>query len=332
MMAAYSGVSLALFFLARITPYEWVNPHPCDPNPEELENDLSFLNSMWFTIGSLMQQGCDLAPRATSTRMVAGIWWFFTMIMISSYTANLAAFLTVERTVSPISNVDELSAQTKIKYGSYGSGSTTSFFRMSTIPTYQRMYKFMESTKPSTFTKSNSEGVERVQKSNGKYAFMMEATTIEYFTERKCDLIQIGGMLDSKGYGIAVRPGSPYRAALSQAILKLQETNRLLILKNRWWKEKRGGGACKDEGSSSSTKANSLGLENVGGVFVVLIGGLVIAAMISLCEFFWEARGHVINEGGNFWAGIFRELRHTLSASSNVRPVIRRNGASVPPS
>lgn len=39
--------------------------------------------------------------------------------------------------------------------------------------------------------------------------------------------------------------GSPYRAALSQAILKLQETNRLLILKKRWWQEKRGGGACK---------------------------------------------------------------------------------------
>ena len=68
--------------------------------------------------------------RATSTRMVAGIWWFFTMIMISSYTANLAAFLTVERTVSPISSVEDLAKQTKIKYGSYGSGSTTSFFRV----------------------------------------------------------------------------------------------------------------------------------------------------------------------------------------------------------
>jgi len=24
-----------------------------------------------------MQQGSDIAPRATSTRMVAGLWWFF---------------------------------------------------------------------------------------------------------------------------------------------------------------------------------------------------------------------------------------------------------------
>ena len=38
--------------------------------------------------------------------------------MISSYTANLAAFLTVERMESPISSVEDLAAQTKIKYGS----------------------------------------------------------------------------------------------------------------------------------------------------------------------------------------------------------------------
>jgi len=62
--------------------------------------------------------------------MVAGIWWFFTMIIISSYTANLAAFLTVERMESPISSAEDLASQTKIKYGSVGSGSTTAFFRV----------------------------------------------------------------------------------------------------------------------------------------------------------------------------------------------------------
>jgi len=252
------------------------------------------------------------------------------MIMISSYTANLAAFLTVERTVSPISSVEDLSKQTKIKYGSYASGSTTTFFRSSTIDTYQRMYKFMSSTTPSLFTASNMDGVTRVQKSNGDYAFMMESTTIEYFTERRCDLVQIGGLLDSKGYGIAVKSGSPYRAPLSQAILKLHETNRILILKNRWWKEKRGGGACKDEAGSSG-KASELGLANVGGVFVVLIGGLVVAAMIAFCEFFWEARKSAQAEEGNFWMNIFREFRHTLTASGNTRPVVRRSG-TVPPS
>ena len=64
----------------------------------------------------------------------------------------------------------------------------------------------MEQTKPSVFTESNHEGVERVQRGRGNYAFLMESTSIEYITERHCELTQIGGMLDSKGYGIATPP------------------------------------------------------------------------------------------------------------------------------
>jgi len=68
--------------------------------------------------------------RAVSTRMVAGMWWFFTLIMISSYTANLAAFLTVERMDSPIESAEDLAKQTKIKYGALRGGSTAAFFRV----------------------------------------------------------------------------------------------------------------------------------------------------------------------------------------------------------
>lgn len=63
--------------------------------------------------------------------MVAGIWWFFTLIMISSYTANLAAFLTVERMDSPIESAEDLAKQTRIKYGALKGGSTAAFFRVS---------------------------------------------------------------------------------------------------------------------------------------------------------------------------------------------------------
>ncbi|QQP40921.1 Uncharacterized protein FKW44_015131, partial [Caligus rogercresseyi] len=49
----------------------------------------------------------------------------------------------------------------------------------SKIPTYQRMWSFMESTKPVVFTKGNPEGIERVKKENGNYAFLMESTGLE---------------------------------------------------------------------------------------------------------------------------------------------------------
>ncbi|MPC79830.1 Glutamate receptor ionotropic, kainate 2 [Portunus trituberculatus] len=69
------------------------------------------------------------------------------------------------------------------------------------------MFTFMESQNPTVYTKSNEEGVKRVQKSDGQYAYMMESSSIEYITERYCDLTQVGGPLDSKSYGIALPPG-----------------------------------------------------------------------------------------------------------------------------
>lgn len=68
--------------------------------------------------------------RAISTRMVAGMWWFFTLIMISSYTANLAAFLTVNRMDDTITSAKDLAQQNKIKYGCLDGGSTQAFFKV----------------------------------------------------------------------------------------------------------------------------------------------------------------------------------------------------------
>lgn len=75
--------------------------------------------------------------RSLSGRIVGGVWWFFTLIIISSYTANLAAFLTVERMVSPIESAEDLAKQTEIAYGTLDSGSTKEFFRVSALPLIQ---------------------------------------------------------------------------------------------------------------------------------------------------------------------------------------------------
>lgn len=65
--------------------------------------------------------------------MMAGSWWFFCLIIVSSYTANLAAFLTVETVVSPFDNVEELVKKRTIKYGAKQRGSTFKFFEVGII-------------------------------------------------------------------------------------------------------------------------------------------------------------------------------------------------------
>lgn len=219
-------VSISFFIMGRMSPAEWDNPFPCIQEPDQLQNQFTLKNSMWFTIGAILQEGkkiqnffnfclifmiflgSDIAPKAPSTRIVASIWWFFTLIMISSYTANLASFLTVQKSFSLVEKVNDLLTRQdeghKIRYGAKGGGSTYSFFKESDSDNYQRMYKYM-SENPDAMMDSNPAGVEEAKR--GKYGFFMESSTIEYITQRQCEVMAVGEKLDEKGYGIAMKKG-----------------------------------------------------------------------------------------------------------------------------
>uniref|UniRef100_A0A8B9SKQ3 Glutamate receptor n=1 Tax=Anas platyrhynchos TaxID=8839 RepID=A0A8B9SKQ3_ANAPL len=261
---AYIGVSVVLFLVSRFSPYEWhledSTEEPRDPqNPPDPPNEFGIFNSLWFSLGAFMQQGCDISPRSLSGRIVGGVWWFFTLIIISSYTANLAAFLTVERMVSPIESAEDLAKQTEIAYGTLDSGSTKEFFRRSKIAVYEKMWSYMKSAEPSVFTKTTADGVARVRKSKGKFAFLLESTMNEYIEQRKpCDTMKVGGNLDSKGYGVATPKGSALRNAVNLAVLKLNEQGLLDKLKNKWWYDK---GECGSGGGDSKNSCKPCSIE-----------------------------------------------------------------------
>ncbi|XP_023600484.1 glutamate receptor ionotropic, kainate 4 [Myotis lucifugus] len=317
MLLAYLAVSCILFLVARLTPYEWYSPHACARGRcSLLVNQYSLGNSLWFPVGGFMQQGSTIAPRALSTRCVSGVWWAFTLIIISSYTANLAAFLTVQRMDVPIESVDDLADQTTIEYGTIHGGSSMTFFQNSRYQTYQRMWNYMYSKQPSVFVKSTEEGVARVLNSN--YAFLLESTMNEYHRQRNCNLTQVGGLLDTKGYGIGMPVGSAFRDEFDLAILQLQENNRLEILKRKWWE----GGKCPKE---EDHRARGLGMENIGGIFVVLICGLIVAIFMAMLEFLWTLRHSEATE-----VNLQRGLTYSVSVCREMQRAIVRGAAGEP--
>uniref|UniRef100_A0A8C6NX26 Glutamate receptor n=1 Tax=Nothobranchius furzeri TaxID=105023 RepID=A0A8C6NX26_NOTFU len=316
MLLAYLAVSCVLFLAARLSPYEWYNPHPCLRERRDiLENQYTLGNSLWFPVGGFMQQGSEIMPRALSTRCVSGVWWAFTLIIISSYTANLAAFLTVQRMEVPIESADDLADQTNIQYGTIHGGSTMTFFMNSRYQTYQRMWNYMKSKQPSVFVKSTEEGIARVL--NSKYAFLMESTMNEYYRSLNCNLTQIGGLLDTKGYGIGLPLGSPYRDEITLGVLQMQESNRLEILKRRWWE----GGQCPKE---EDHRAKGLGMENIGGIFVVLICGLIVAVFVAIMEFLWSTRRSAETGEVSVCQEMLTEFRNAVSCKKNSRSRRRR--------
>ena len=110
----------------------------------------------------------------------------------------------------------------------------------------------MESNTPNTFVESYEDGVDRVL--NGSYAFLCESTMLDYVIHRNCNLTQIGGLLDSKGYGIATPKGSKWTDRVSQAILFLREKGVIQVCDSR---RNRARSAIK---SNSTIKRNVLTL------------------------------------------------------------------------
>lgn len=82
------------------------------------------------------------------------------------------------------------------------------------------------------------------------------------------------------GYGIATPKGGIWRDKISLAILELQEKGEIQSLHNKWWKSAKE--TCLPDEKYRETKANSLNIENIGGVFVVLLCGLAFAVFVSL--------------------------------------------------
>uniref|UniRef100_A0A915DWI9 Uncharacterized protein n=1 Tax=Ditylenchus dipsaci TaxID=166011 RepID=A0A915DWI9_9BILA len=281
-LASIFGLTIGMYLVAQVTPYEWNLSFSCCTahQPTQLLN----MHQSKRYLGPAFQQlqGCDFGPRAVSTRLLGGTWWVFTLVIVSAYTANLAAVLTVSRPHIPIRSLDDLANQSTILYGTIKDGSTMQFFQESKIGSHVRMWKQMKNK--NVFVRNNREGVDKVLKEN--YAYLMESSSLEYEVQQNCNLTQIGGVLGSKGYGIALEKKSEWTDWISRQILLYQKRGIIEMKKTKWWRSK--GASCTGVGSSVKQQRISLNLHNVSGLFVILFAGLGLSLGIVSLEFYWR--------------------------------------------
>ncbi|KAI6226194.1 Glutamate receptor and Ionotropic glutamate receptor domain containing protein [Aphelenchoides fujianensis] len=322
LLATYLSVASTMSLVARFSPYEWYNDQlEQETRKINRKNQFTILNSLWFAIGSLMQQGSDVIPRAAATRCVAVIWWAFCLLIISSFTAQSAAFLTVERMSTSIETTADLASQTRIRFGTLTNGSTMDFFRESKIPIYERMWSVMQSTSPTVFVNSSKEGIARVK--GGNYAYLMESTMIDYYKGSDCSLETIGGLLDSKGYGVAVPKGSPLRDVISKTILQLQERTILEALKNKWWNRR------AQETRNCFVVDTHSSLRRVYGIFFVLFAAIAVAILVAIGEYFVESNQQSPRLDFTLLGRLFAVLLHKRKkpeTMSGLRRLAMNNG------
>ncbi|XP_055379351.1 glutamate receptor ionotropic, kainate 2-like isoform X2 [Condylostylus longicornis] len=200
------------------------------------------------------------------------------------YTANLFNYLKISRQPMPLGSMADLFQQNKVVFGAVGGGSTSAFFKKSDDPIYQLAWQKMIQAEPNSFVKSYSEGIERVEKSKGLYALLMETPSLEYTLGKNCNLRQFGEILGEKHFAFAIPKGSYYRSSLNRAILKLKEEGVLMKLKQKWWSNQ---DICPRTVHKSFME---LKLNDLSSAFFVLWIGMLCAYVIGICEFLYGVK------------------------------------------
>lgn len=226
------GLMVVVFLVISMTLYVVDRLAPGNGN-ESSKHRLTASDSLWFTFASMVLRVTDIVPRSISSRILAGSLWLFSIIMISTYTANLAAFLTVFRFSAPVQSIQDLALQSHVSYGTVRGSHVSAFFENSKLPHFQRMWHVMSSGDQSGMVNSTLEGFDMVSRSAGDYAFLWETYQIRLRTSVHCDLYEVGETFGLREYGLGVPQGTHYRDKLSIAILRLRENGKLQELEHR---------------------------------------------------------------------------------------------------
>ncbi|EDW76392.1 uncharacterized protein Dwil_GK14684 [Drosophila willistoni] len=291
-MIAMMITAVALILAGRMDQYEWEPPVENENHEQVRENIWHLHNTMWLVLGSILNQGCDLLPRGLPMRLLTAFWWIFALLISQTYIAKLAAFITSSKMTGNIESLHDLIDQNKVQFGTIRGGATSVYFSESNDTDNRMAWNKMLSFKPDAFTKNNEEGVDRVKLSRGTYAFLMETTNLQYYVQRNCELTQIGESFGEKHYGIAVPLNADFRSNLSVGILKLSEKGELYKLRTNWF----NSNETKCNSDSSGLDDGQFDMDSVGGLFVVLIVGIIVSFIIGIGEFLRHVQRIAVKE------------------------------------
>jgi len=211
--------------------------------------------------------------RSCSLRIMLLVFFYFTMILLSTYTANLAAFLTLKTAKPLAANVEQL-RQAGRDFVVVANSAPASFFNQDAYAAMKVNMKLASSI---------TEAINMV-KNDSVYAFVWINTILQiYANKQPCDTLALGeGELVGKvHYGIAMSPFTDpdLRKNLSLGLLRLQEKSVIDALWKKWVNY-----LTIDCAPYQQPEGEPVDILELQGLFYLLIGGIVISIIIAILE------------------------------------------------
>ncbi|XP_074654734.1 glutamate receptor 2-like [Tubulanus polymorphus] len=244
---------------------------------EEWEDEkaaFSVTDGLFWSFGCLLGAGGAPHPSAWCGRIAALTWWLGCMIIVATYTANLAAFLTIKQSTMTVNSIEDLAVQTDISFGVVTNSSAHSLFQHATIDPYQALGESMH-----LFT-SLQEGIEYTIERPGTFALIADSPALDYWKGQRCELTVVGEGFGSAGYGFALQKGSSLMKDLTVKILKYREDGYIDNLFAQWISD---SSDCPVV-SKQSLLSTAISMESLWGIFWIIYVGFFVGFLILFVE------------------------------------------------
>uniref|UniRef100_F7F3T7 Glutamate receptor n=1 Tax=Ornithorhynchus anatinus TaxID=9258 RepID=F7F3T7_ORNAN len=273
------GVFVALHLTALfLTLYEWKSPYGMTPHGRNRMKIFSYSSALNLCYAILFGRTVSSkTPKCCTGRFLMNLWAIFCLLVLSSYTANLAAVMVGEKTFEELSGIHDPKLHHPsqgFRFGTVWESSAEAYIKKSFPEMYDYMRRHSVPTTPAGVTMLKTDP----PKLN---AFIMDKSLLDYEVsiDADCKLLTVGKPFAIEGYGIGLPQNSPLTSNLSEFISRYKSAGFMDLLHDKWYKMVPCG-----KRVFAVTETLQMGIYHFSGLFVLLCIGLCGSLLTSLGE------------------------------------------------
>ncbi|XP_045398674.1 glutamate receptor ionotropic, NMDA 3B [Lemur catta] len=273
------GVFAALHLTALfLTLYEWRSPYGLTPRGRNRSTVFSYSSALNLCYAILFGRTVSSkTPKCPTGRFLMNLWAIFCLLVLSSYTANLAAVMVGDKTFEALSGIHDPKLHHPsqgFRFGTVWESSAEAYIKKSFPEMHAHMRRHSAPTTPL--------GVAMLTSDPPKLnAFIMDKSLLDYEVsiDADCKLLTVGKPFAIEGYGIGLPQNSPLTSNLSEFISRYKSSGFIDLLHDKWYKMVPCG-----KRVFAVTETLQMGIYHFSGLFVLLCLGLSSALLSSLGE------------------------------------------------
>uniref|UniRef100_A0A672I726 Glutamate receptor n=1 Tax=Salarias fasciatus TaxID=181472 RepID=A0A672I726_SALFA len=270
------GIFVTLHLTALfLTLYEWNSPFGMTPHGRNRLRVFSYSSALNLCYAILFGRTvATKTPKCWTGRFLMNLWAIFCLLVLSSYTANLAAVMVGEKTFEQVSGIhDEKLHHPSLgfRFGTVRESSAEDYMKKSFPEMHDYMRRFNQPTTP--------EGVHMLKTDPPTLdAFIMDKALLDFEVsiDADCKLLTVGKPFAIEGYGIGLPQGSPLTRNVSEFVSRYKSDGFMDMLHDKWYKVVPCG-----KRVFAVTETLQMGIQHFSGLFVLLCMG-VGGALLTL--------------------------------------------------